>query len=135
MKAKCLFFRFQTKLGRDLNLNLCFRAVANPKSQNWPFDFLCEGYSTIMPFIAYPKNYEILGLHSRREKVVIYMLFKKRVCLDNDLVLVTGRFCHIPAVYCGDATEKGTCVSERVFKIPVFLTSSGLPAWRSTQIS
>ena len=60
--------------------------------------------------------------------VAIYMLFNKRVCLNHDFVQVTGEFCHIPAVYCGDVTErleKGTLMSERVLKLPVFLTSGG----------
>ena len=51
------------------------------------------------------------------------MLFQKRDCSNNDFVRVTGVFCHIPAVYCGDVTkrlEKWTFASERVFKIPVF---------------
>ena len=76
-----------------------------------------------------PKNY------SRREKLAIYMLFLKRVCLNNDFVLVTDKLGHIPAVYCGDVTkrlEQETFMSERVLKLSVFLTSSGRSAARLT---
>ena len=74
------------------------------------------------------KSLESFQFFSRREKVAIYMLLFTRVCLNNDSLLVTGEFCHIPAVYCGDVTkrlEKGTFTSERVLRMHVFLTSSG----------
>ena len=48
--------------------------------------------------------------------------------LNNDFVLVTGEFCHIPAVYCGDVKkrlENESFTNERVLKIPVFLTWNG----------
>jgi len=85
------------------------------------------------PFRARPLR-QALGrtnTHSRREKVAIYMLFQKRVCLNDDFVLVTGVVWSGPPILWGVVTnrlEKGTFMQQRVLKIPGFLTSSGR-AW------